>query len=104
MHSEALTVSQDWDHKASWCSDCHRNIDEVPLNHVGSINHAVDYWVFLKGFDCSSNEERHESELDAILIDEFILVGLNKCQLTFLISIASPMSTSWKVVSKAYVF
>lgn len=101
MHFETLTVPQDWDHEASWCSNSHRNVNEVSLNHVSSIDDTVDDGVFLEGLDCSSDKEGHESELDAVFVDKLVLIGLNKRQLTFLISIASPMSTYWKVVSSA---
>ena len=72
MELHVLTVFQDWDQKTSWCSNSNRHIDVVSSNNLVSIDNWVNDWVFLKGQSGGSDEETHESELDAVLFEEIL--------------------------------
>ena len=73
MEFKALTVSQYRNHKSSRSGNCNRDIDVVSLNHIGSIDDCIDYWVVVDSSNCSSNEKGHETELNAVLGYELIL-------------------------------
>ena len=57
MEFKALTVSQHRNHKSSRSGNGDRDINVVSLNHIGSIDDCVNYWIVIDSSDCSSNEK-----------------------------------------------
>jgi hypothetical protein len=71
-----LAVPENWDHQSGRGGHRNRNIDVVSLHHVGSIDDSVNDWVLLDGGNCSLNEERHETKLNAVFVNELFLMSL----------------------------
>jgi hypothetical protein len=96
-----LAVPEHWHKEASGSGHSDRHIDKVASDDFVSVDNRVDHRILLQGESRCLHEERHKAELDTVLLEEILAELLSLRGNTLRVAVASNMSTSWKVVSKA---
>src|SRR5207248_10206285 len=57
-------------------ADRDADVKEVVVNYIGVAHFGVDHGKFLQTFDAGLHEERHEAELDVVLLLESLAIAL----------------------------
>lgn len=72
MEFHVMAISEDGNEKSSRSSHGYRDIDVVSPDDFVTIDDRVHNGVFQEGLGGCLQEERHESQLDVVLLKEFL--------------------------------
>ncbi len=73
VETHILAVPDDGDDETGRRGDCSRDINEVSVNNILSINDSIDDGLLLECLDRGSHEGGHEAKLDAVLLGKLLL-------------------------------